>query len=207
MYGHVWAGHWESESEVAQSCLIVCNPMPMGFSRQEYWSGLLFPSPEDLPNTGIEPWSPTLQADSLRSEPGHWEGIFKSLYSFSCTSVKAIFAPAPSAEVTTPSLALPRHCACWFTVESQNSTFICIHPHLTATAHRSRASFFIQVYWGIVDIQNSVNLGFSGGSVVKNLPANARDTDSVPGWGRSSGEGNGDPVQNYCLGDPMDRGS
>ena len=41
----------------------------MGFSRQEYWSGLPFPSPGDLPNTGIEPGSPAFQADALTSEP------------------------------------------------------------------------------------------------------------------------------------------
>ena len=41
----------------------------MDFSRQEYWGGLPFPSPEDLPNPGTEPGSPTLQADSLLSEP------------------------------------------------------------------------------------------------------------------------------------------
>ena len=41
----------------------------MGFSRQECWSGLPFPSPGDLPNPGIEPWSPALQADALPSEP------------------------------------------------------------------------------------------------------------------------------------------
>ena len=41
----------------------------MGFPRQEYWSGLLFPSPGDLPNPGIKPWSPTFQADALPSEP------------------------------------------------------------------------------------------------------------------------------------------
>ena len=41
----------------------------MGFSRQECWSGLPFPSPGDLPNPGIEPRSPTLQADTLPSEP------------------------------------------------------------------------------------------------------------------------------------------
>ena len=40
----------------------------MGFSREKYWSGLLFPSPGDLPNPGIEPRSPTLQADSLPAE-------------------------------------------------------------------------------------------------------------------------------------------
>ena len=37
--------------------------------RHEYWSGLPFPSPEDLLDPGIEPWSPTLQADALQSEP------------------------------------------------------------------------------------------------------------------------------------------
>ena len=41
----------------------------MGLSRQEYWSGLPFPSPGDLPNPGIEPRSPTLQADALPSKP------------------------------------------------------------------------------------------------------------------------------------------
>ena len=41
----------------------------MGFSRQEYWSGLPFPSPGDLPDPGIEPGSPTSEADALTSEP------------------------------------------------------------------------------------------------------------------------------------------
>ena len=41
----------------------------MGFSKQEYWSGLPFPSPGDLPNSGIKPGSPALQADFLLSEP------------------------------------------------------------------------------------------------------------------------------------------
>jgi len=43
-------------------------PPSMGFSRQEYWSGLPFPSPGDLPDPGIELRSPALQADSLTSE-------------------------------------------------------------------------------------------------------------------------------------------
>ena len=43
-------------------------PLSMGFSRQEYRSGLPFPSPGDLPNPGIEPKSPALQADSLPTE-------------------------------------------------------------------------------------------------------------------------------------------
>ena len=44
-------------------------PPSMEFSRQEYWSGLLFPSPGDLPHPGIKPRSPELQADALPSEP------------------------------------------------------------------------------------------------------------------------------------------
>ena len=44
-------------------------PLSMEFSRQGYWSGLPFPSPEDLPNPGIKPRSPALWADSLLSEP------------------------------------------------------------------------------------------------------------------------------------------
>ena len=44
-------------------------PLSMEFPRQEYWSGLPFPSPGDLPNPGIEPGSPALQADALPSEP------------------------------------------------------------------------------------------------------------------------------------------
>ena len=53
-------------------------PPSMGFSRQEYWNGLPVPSPGDLPNTGIEPCSPALKANSLSSEsqgkPLFWEG-------------------------------------------------------------------------------------------------------------------------------------
>ena len=52
--------------------------------------------------------------------------------------------------------------------------------------------------------------GFSGGSVVKNLPANAGSTDSrvlVPGSRRPPRGGNGNPLQYSCLGNPMDRGA
>ena len=44
-------------------------PPSMGFSRQEYWSGLPFPSPGNFPDPGIEPRSPALEADALTSEP------------------------------------------------------------------------------------------------------------------------------------------
>ena len=51
------------------------------------------------------------------------------------------------------------------------------------------------------------NTGFPGGSVVKNLPVNAGDKGLIPGLGRSPGEGNGNPLQYSCQGNPMDRGA
>ena len=84
-------------------CLTLCDPMYwspwaplfMGFTRQEYWSGLPFPSPGDPPNPRTEPGSPALKADALQSEPqgkplkvkGYtyfsfltWEGSFISTF-------------------------------------------------------------------------------------------------------------------------------
>ena len=51
------------------------------------------------------------------------------------------------------------------------------------------------------------NKGVPGDSVVKNLPVNAGDLDSIPGSGRSPGGGNGHPLQYSCLENPMDRGA
>ena len=55
------------EGVVTHSSILA--PLSMGFPRQEYWSGLPFPSPGNFPNPGIEPRSPALQADSLPFEP------------------------------------------------------------------------------------------------------------------------------------------
>ena len=70
--------HFESESESVLSCVRLFvtlwtvayqAPLSMGFSRQQYWSGLPFPSLGDLPDLGIKPGSPALQTDALPSEP------------------------------------------------------------------------------------------------------------------------------------------
>ena len=75
-FGHTWMALWFTLCVlVTQLCPTLCDPrscsppwFSVGFSRQEYWSGLPFLSPEDLLNPGIEPWSPALQADSLPFE-------------------------------------------------------------------------------------------------------------------------------------------
>ena len=79
---------WQFELKLTllspQSCWTLCDLMDcscqallsMGFSRQKYWSGLLFPSPGDLPNSRIESRSPVLQADLYRlSHQGNSEGM------------------------------------------------------------------------------------------------------------------------------------
>ena len=77
-------------------------PLSMGFSRQEYWSGLPFPSPGDLPDPGIESESPVMQAVSLPAEtPGNprqciekqrhhfaGKGLYSQSYSFSSSRVQ-----------------------------------------------------------------------------------------------------------------------
>ena len=80
---------------VDQSCLTLCDSMDcspwtvallsMEFSRQEYWSGLPFPSPVDLPNAGIKPGSLALQADSLLSEPQVGSKMEKAMATHSST--------------------------------------------------------------------------------------------------------------------------
>ena len=108
-------------------------PLSMEFSRQEYWSGLPFPSLEDLPNPGIKPGSPALQADALLSEPPG-----KNLYIITLTKL---------------------------------------------------------------------NQSYPGHSDGKESAYNVGELGLISGSGRSSGEGNGYPLQNSCLGNSLDRGA
>ena len=119
----------------------------MEFSRQENWSGLPFPSPGDLPDPGIEPGSPALQADT--------EG--QTLY---------------------------------------DSTYMSLFN-----------GYRVPAWHGGNRSGNRVCWGYPGGSVVKNPPANAGDAGLIPGSGRSPGEENGNPLQYFCLKNPMDRGA
>ena len=60
--------------------------------------------------------------------------------------------------------------------------------------------YYLHVPWEVL-------VSFPGGSVIKNLPANAGDVGSVPGSGRSPGGGHGNPLPYSCLENPMDRGT
>ena len=115
-------------------------PLSMGFSRQESWSGLPFPSPGDLPNPGIEYGSPTLQADSLPWQPRR------------------------------------RQCNSWLR----------------------------KFPWRRDRLPTPVSLGFPGGSDGKESTCNEGDLGSIPGLGRSPGEGNDYPLQYSGLENSMD---
>ena len=106
------------------------HPLSMGFPRQEYWNGLSFPSPGDLPDPGIEP-------ESLL----HWQDSL------------------PLSHLGRPNKGLLDHG------------------------------------------------GFPCSSVGKASACNVGDLGSIPELGRSPGEGNGNPLQYSCLGNPMDRGA
>ena len=67
-------------------------PLSMGFSRQQYWSGLPFLSPRDLPNPGIEPGSPALQTDALPSEPPGKSNLFQVDHYYESVMSKALEA-------------------------------------------------------------------------------------------------------------------
>ena len=67
-------------------------PLSVGFSREEYWSGLLFPFLGDLPDPGIEPSSPALQADALPSEPPGKPGKLTKEVIFFSLNVQAIIS-------------------------------------------------------------------------------------------------------------------
>ena len=82
-------------------------PPSMGFSRQEYWSGLPFPSPGDLPEPGIEPRSPALQADTLTSEPPgktQWRTVISLIYTlFTATFILQQHCSVTGTEIIWPA--------------------------------------------------------------------------------------------------------
>ena len=85
-------------------------PLSMGFSRQEYWSGLPFPSKGDLPNAGIKPRSPALQGDSLLSEPPGKPIYIWPIYDMGHTCTKALFFLQTTVHQPSRSFMSPRIC-------------------------------------------------------------------------------------------------
>ena len=102
-------------------------PLSMEFSRQEYWSGLPFPSPGDLPNLGTEPRSPALQADSLALEPLSSVQFSRSVMSDSLRPHESQHAkpPCPSPTPRVHSDSRPSSQWCHSIISSSVDPFSC----------------------------------------------------------------------------------
>ena len=124
-------------------------PPSMGFSRQEYWSRLPFPSPGDLPDPGIEPWSPAFQADTLTSEP---RGKNHSVMSDSATPwIVAYQSPQsmefsrqeygsglpfpPPGDLPHPGISLVFH---------TGRQILCHYPHVMPTCQEVKSLFYLE---------------------------------------------------------------
>ena len=97
-------------------------PLSMGFSRQEYWSGLPFPSPGDLPNPGIEPESPAVQADSLPTELwGKPQWVYRWLHFSLLPSLIAIVQKLNEVSLRAKTVRISKQeCSLWNAVSSNN---------------------------------------------------------------------------------------
>ena len=152
----------------------------MGFPRQEYWSGLPFPSPGDLPDPGIEPWYPSLQADCLTSEPpGKPDVKNKSkLFSREVVIIQARMI-------------------------SDLNHRIVMRSWILDELFKVQMIGFVRTDEGVLEPGRGAS---QVGLVVKNPPANAGDIRDVglitmP----SPGGGHGNPLQCSFLVNPMDR--
>ena len=143
------------ESEVAQSCPALCDPMdcsPPGFSIHGIFQAWVLE------------WV-AISFSRGSSRPSNWTRV-------SCVA--------------------DRHFTTWTTRESNPVNKLLTHTH----THTHRHILITVSRWG-----------FPGDSGVKNAAANAGNVGSLPGWGRPPGAGNGNPLQESCPGNPMDRGA
>ena len=222
---------------VAQLCPTLCNPMDcsllvplsMDFSRQEYWSGLPFPSPGHIPNPAIEPGSPTLHANSLPSEPP----VLKGDQDLVCWPSNVFWVKLQSARalVSTFCFSCPEDLRHSLLLSWSFNSCLLAFLWVPVAVLLFRSPFLLWVLlctqsillpletqFGIWEVQSKfrksttsgaylVSWGFPGGSDDKGSVCNVRDPGSIPGLGRYPGEGNGSPLQYSCLENPMDRGA
>ena len=182
----------KSESEVTQSCLTLATPWTavyqappsMGLSREKYWSGVPLPSPFAYYSSEI-PFFPMWNSELHPIEGWYWEGGRRRVQAMQETWVRSLSHEG----------GLKKGMA------TQSSTLAWKIPWTKEPGRLQSIGSFssykvLQIFW------------LPGGTVVKNLPANAkntRDADSILGLKRSPGEGNGNPLQYSYLENSMDR--
>ena len=203
--------------------------LSLGFSRQEYWSGLPFLSPGDLPDPGVEPASPALAGGFFTAEPPEkpinmcmcvLRNIYINLKKPMCPDLHLLpylSVPLSSLWSDTPTRGFP--------------VLLCIFS--------SGASFPLEGHHGLIEREKPPSLfrhlmgrNFPSSSIVFTFSFNtyqfwlscwlfrclsgkespcrageAGEVGSIPEWGSSPGGGNGNPLQHTCLGNPRVRGA
>ena len=167
-------------------------PLSLGFSRQEHWSGLPFPSPMQ----GSEKWK--------------WSRSVLSNYYWP----HGLQPTRCSCSWDLPGNSTGVGCHCLLCEGSLVFPFCCF-PLFICIDHWRKLSYFSLQFFGTLHSSGcifpfllSFRFSFhSGGSDSKASVYNAGDPRSIPGFGRSPGKGNGNPLQYYCLENPMDRGA
>ena len=216
---------------------VVCQaPLSMGFSRQEYYNGQLFPSPGDLPDPEIKSGSPALQADSYQQILSH-QGS-------KAVEEKTCYGPPGNGKLSQKQQSVvchglvtnscPTHCnpmdcslpgssvhgilskntgvGCHFLLQviflTQGSNPGLLQSERTANPACEQKSN-TQQYWhpGIHNRFLCFETCFPGDLDGKECACNAGDQGSIPGLRRSPGERNGYLLQYSCLQNPMDRGA
>ena len=186
----------------------------MGFSRQEFWSGLPCPLPGDLPDPGIQPTS--LVSTALGSRSFNTSTTWEDHASFYSPVIENIIIPtswgcvihrtgrwiyaAQRVTLVLSSAPVPKDWPTGHADEAQPLPPQTSHGPLHSSTSRSS---FSEERWGI----SCLSSHHSGGSEVKESAWNVGDLGSIPGLGRSPGEGNGNPLQYSCLENPMEGGA
>ena len=93
---------------------------PMGFSRQECWSGLPFPSPGDLPDPGMEPRSPALHADTLTSEPPRKPKM----------AIVSLYQSTVTLNINVSNPLIERHKSGWMNSKKQKTQLYAVYKRL-----------------------------------------------------------------------------
>ena len=189
----------------------------MGFSKQEYWSGLLYPPPWALPDPGIEPRSlmPPAMAGRFLTTSTTWEAPLNVhipiyVYAFEDRSdpgdqrarfcwIVSPFLPFLTYQAYLLPMYSWKYHNCLFSVLT-----LWVSPSMHPYSFLSSCPPLFLACTHYTDIYRTLILAI----VVKNLPTNtgdSRDSGLIPESGRSPGEGSGNPFQHSCLENPMDR--
>ena len=179
------------------SYLILCNPMDCSPPSPKLYSAAL----HYTQRVSIQLWALSLSITSNKTSLNNTITLLNLSQKVCCSPRALCTSLLTGAILQGNQLFMCLLLALAATLQWQGLPFtdFCIHNFLQSTSESSCSISSCSI--------SSCSAGFPGGSVIKNLPANTGDRGSIPGSGRSPGEGNGNLLKYSCLGNPMERGA